>query len=54
MEDPTFDIDHADFNAQEYFKFFVKDKNVQDLLKKNNNLFSGLFIFALYNSISKK
>jgi hypothetical protein len=34
MEEPTFDIDHADLNAQEYSKLFVKDKDVKDLFKK--------------------
>jgi hypothetical protein len=35
-------IDSAAFNAKAYFKNFVKDKSVEEVLKRNNELFTGI------------
>ena len=34
-------IDSASFNAKAYFKNYIKDKSVEDVIKMNNQLFSG-------------
>jgi hypothetical protein len=50
------DLDSATFNAKtyiskhykainiiRYFKNFIKDKGIEDIIVKNNDLFSGIF-----------
>ena len=32
-------IDSASFNAKSYFKNYIKDKSIEDVIKKNNELF---------------
>lgn len=34
-------IDSINFNAKTYFRNFVKDKSVEEVNQKNNEIFSG-------------
>lgn len=38
-------IDSQSFNAKSYFKNFVKDKSVEEVIRKNNKIFHGMTIF---------
>ena len=38
-------IDSEHFNAKAYFRNFVKDKSVDELLRKNNEVFSGKVVW---------
>lgn len=35
-------IDSQSFNAKTYFKNYVKDKSVEEVIRKNNEIFSGI------------
>ena len=37
----TMNLDSPAFNARAYFKNFIKDKSVDEVLKRNNELFTG-------------
>lgn len=34
-------IDSAQFNARAYFKNYIKDKSVEEVIRKNNELNNG-------------
>jgi hypothetical protein len=38
----TMNLDSPAFNARAYFKNFIKDKSVEEVLKRNNELFTGM------------
>jgi hypothetical protein len=46
-------IDSPAFDSKAYFKNFIKDKNIEEVIQKNNELFSGtdLFIHFCYLNI---
>ena len=48
----TFNLDSASFNAKSYFKNFVKDKSIDELLRKNNEVFAGTVTLTLTQSSS--
>ena len=35
-------LDSPAFNARAYFKNFIKDKSVEEVLRRNNELFTGM------------
>lgn len=37
----TNNIDSASFNSKSYFKNYIKDKSIEEVIKKNNEIFSG-------------
>jgi len=37
----TNNIDSAAFNPKSYFKNYIKDKSIEEVIKKNNEIFSG-------------
>ena len=37
-------IDSANFDAKQYFRNYIKDKSVEQVIKKNNEIFLGKFL----------
>ncbi len=45
-------IDSQSFNAKSFFKNFVKDKSVEEVIRKNNDIFSGrIFMITIFIEI---
>lgn len=41
-------LDSSAFNARSYFKNFIKDKSVDEVLSKNNELHASNYLFIAY------
>jgi hypothetical protein len=38
----TMSLDSPAFNSRAYFTYFIKDKSVDEVLRHNNELFTGM------------